>query len=147
MDTLESLAAEAGEIGAAPAAPGDAPGAAPGQQPPGPPEVDNLGAMMMAAALLRVTLAETPVLFDPPLRWPATHLADDKLPALLGPWARVLDHYGVRVPADMTHPVLMAVLTTGPAIWAMGQAIRAEHGARNRTADTVARVDDPARPE
>lgn len=88
----------------------------------------NTRALCVMVALLREATAQ-PIVLNPPLRTLALHLGDDKLPKLLDPWGRVLTHYGVDLMGlmpDANHPLLLAVMATGPALWTMGKALAQE---------------------
>ena len=113
--------------------------------PPPPPEpVESLDerncrALCIAFALLREATAQ-PIILNPPLRTLALHLGDDKLPKLLDPWARVCTHYGVDLLGlmpDAEHPLLLAVMATGPALWTIGKALAQELSDRAKLVQDV----------
>jgi hypothetical protein len=125
MDALENLAAQADSMGAPPPA-GSA--TAPEAHPVSLDELNTNGLCALLAMLRELTA--TPLIFTPPLRTLKVALADDKLPALAGPWARVLAHYGIDLSAQFDHPVALALLTTGPQLWAIVGELREELKAR-----------------
>lgn len=148
-ETLESLAAEAATIGAAPAD-GAEPGttAAPGTlaAPVESPAEANTRALCLLAAMIREATA-LPLIFDPPITTLARHLGDDKLQGLMAPWGRVLDHYGINIGAVLDdHPLTAAAFATGPALWLIGTELAAELRARRPPAGPlpVAPRVDPA---
>ena len=132
---LDALALEAAGL-EAPAGEGAAGGQA-GAPPPPVQSLDerNTQALCFLAAMLR-TLTETRFILDPPLVTLSRHLADDKLPGLLEPWARVATFYGrdllAIVPA-MDHPALQAAITTGPALYLLVVELRAELAERRKS--------------
>ena len=131
-ETLESLAAEAATIGAAPAD-GEADTAAPGTlaAPVETPAEANTRALCILFAMIREATAQ-PLIFNPPINTLQRHLTDEKLPALMAPWGRVLDHYGVNLGAVLDdHPLTAAAFATGPALWAIGSELAAELRARH----------------
>jgi len=145
-DALEALAAQADTL--TPAAPPDGtpppPGAA--QAEPAPSLEDrNTQALCALLAMAREATA-TRVIFNPPLQSPSQHLGDDKLPALAGPWARVLAHYGIDIGGMWDHPIVPALLTTGPALWALARDLGEELRARKARPLTDAETSsqDPA---
>jgi len=108
----------------------------------------NTNALCMVVAMLRTAISETTLVFNPPLRSPAIVLADEKLQAMVAPWARVLTHYGMDLGAMVDHPLIEAAVITGPMLYAAGRAIAQELRER-RPVDVPGDKDsnDPGRPE
>lgn len=99
----------------------------------------NCRALCIVVALLREATAQ-PIVLNPPLKTLALHLGDDKLPKLLDPWARVCTHYGVDLLGllpDAEHPLLMALMATGPALWTIGKALAQELSERAKLVQDV----------
>ena len=124
MEALDTLAAEADALGTtAPATPGQPPAQA---APTETPEEGNTRALCVVLAMLREASA-SPVLMRRPLRTLAARLPDEALPAIAGPWGRVLAHYGVNAGGLMDdHPLTAALFATGPLLWTIAQELRAE---------------------
>ena len=125
MATLDELASQADRL-SAPAAnePGGDPSAE-ASAAAGPTLLDrNTQALCVVVALVRECSASD-LVFNPPLKTLASRLPDDKLPALLQPWAKVLVHYEVDLSA-IDHPALEAVLLTGPVIVGIVRALAIE---------------------
>lgn len=129
---LDALAAEAESLGGTQAA-DDTQGRQAGAPAEPVPSLDdaNTQALCFIVAMFREVTA-SPLVFNPPIRTLADRLPDDKLPGLLAPWARVASHYRVDLSritmAD--HPLAVALMTTGPALWSIAQDLRHELRAR-----------------
>lgn len=125
VSPLEALAAQADTI-ATPAEPGAEPGAI---EEPKATAVSNAAALCALLEMLG-SLSASRMVLDPPLQSLAHHLSRDKVPALVGPWCDVLDHYGITLGDHLGHPVAVAVFATGPALWALAADLGAELRAR-----------------
>lgn len=142
MNDLDKLAAAADSMGTAPADTGPAVGMAEVESP----TERNTRALCTLLALAREATA-SPLILDPPLTTLKRHLADDKLPALAGPWGAVLTHYGVDMLGGFDHPLAVAALTTGPQLWAILSELRDELKSRRAKPITEPDSADPGRPE